>query len=201
MQPHALCSGAHLTFYPLPSHLEGLTVADLQLHLPNATLVGLQRGSGGSGSSGTSYSLRGGRSGATAINAPADAVARRGDSLVLLSTALPIVLQQPLALPPPSPGAVPRSISQRWRVRTAAPHFQPTIETTVGSSDEGTLPPTLQSTQSMDSMQSMLGHSEYRLPSQYYGASSEPQRLLLCGWGSSETMAELLRALGSGPQV
>ena len=101
-------SGAHPMLRPLPAHLARQTVADLQLFLPDATLMGLFHGctepntgsAGGSSSHGNSSS--GGGGGIALLNPPADTVAQPGDQLVVLCGPSLTALHKPLPLPPPS---------------------------------------------------------------------------------------------------
>lgn len=230
-------SNAHLALHPLPSQLAGRTVAQLLLHLPDATLAGLQRiqaasipSSSGTGSSNvssngssngssnvsSSTSSTDGSGGPSPVllNPPADTVLEQGDSLVLLCGERPTFLPAPLSADtsPASSSAAswgPKSSSGRGSGAAAAMLPKPSIEVNTAdgayvtsSSDEEGLSdsggagwaPTLGS-------DSGAASGSYCLPEQYYFVNRNAQNILICGWGCRETMAELLFALNSGPQV
>ena len=113
----------------------------------------------------------------------------------LLSGARPTILQQPLAAG--AAARLPRGAWQRWHSSGAAALQQPSIEIDGASNAERQLGPAV-----LGCSSSSVGSvREYSLPRQYFGLSSEPQHVLLCGWGCAETMTELLLALERGPQV
>ena len=175
------------------------------LHLPDATLIGVQRGSSGiAGSShgttrsngsigsGSGSSRAGARPGM--LNPPAGLVLQQGDSLVLLAGSRLRVLPHPLpggdagdsdwhgnrqasasCSPGKSPPASDKSsgssgIGGSHGSRGTVP--QPAI--TIGHSLDGG------DSSSSDGSMELSGSRQYRLPQQYYGASTQAQRLLVC---------------------
>lgn len=212
-------SSAHLAVRPLPPQLAGLTVEQLQLHLPNSVLLGLDRpsssGTGEEGSPGQGRQLQapshGGRDGGMQLNPPADAVVLPGDSLVLLCGQHLDVAMQPLPADEEGDWA-PQQLGNSdgagsWlgavppRASITVPESHGQVHLTQSwSVGEGSSGSHLGGGSSGDA-HSGAAPAEYRLPQQYLGAARQPQRLLLCGYSDPDLMLALFCALDKGPQV
>ena len=208
-------STAHLAVWPAPEQLLSMTVEQAQLHMPTATLLGLQRG---------------GREGqlppAMLLCPPADTLLLPGDCPVVLcgqqlelaasTDAVPAWEKEEGANGSGSSSGSGPSYEPAWRSSSrtrAAPsiavpeRYSRPVELTQSWSGEASSSSSSGggggggANGAAPSASSIGGEAEYVLPQQYLGRSSEPQRVLVCGWSDPDLMLALLRALDQGPQV
>ncbi|KAI3425193.1 hypothetical protein D9Q98_008962 [Chlorella vulgaris] len=186
-------------------------------------------GSGGNGSNSNSNSSSSSSSSgrnSVLVNPSAATIVRQGDQLVLLSGEHVTFLSTPLSTAVDPARSFPGAWGPASRRKGhgsgggggTEPVLEPSIVVGAGSMDDeedlALTPLSSRMSELMPDVSGVTGVSalaasgsmdgsapeEYRLPEQYYALSGSPQRLLVCGWGCQQTMAELLCALDSGPQ-
>jgi hypothetical protein len=209
------------TVAELALHMPDAAVVGLQ-----QANLGSGNGSNSNSNSNSSSSSSSGRN-SVLVNPSAATIVRQGDQLVLLSGEHVTFLSTPLSTAVDPARSFPGAWGPASRRKGhgsgggggTEPVLEPSIVVGAGSMDDeedlALTPLGSRMSELMPDVSGVTGVSalaasgsmdgsapeEYRLPEQYYALSGSPQRLLVCGWGCQQTMAELLCALDSGPQA